>query len=65
MRAICRYGKITSKWKSKNNQFILALTIPRGTKATVIIPGKRFKKLEINPGKFHLTSNMNHSNQND
>jgi len=42
------YGKIVSNWEYKNGVFKLAVEIPANTTASVFIPGKNLKDVEIN-----------------
>lgn len=42
------YGLISSSWKLENDQFLLEVTIPPYTTATVIVPGDTQKDLSIN-----------------
>lgn len=42
------YGLISSGWKLENDQFLLEVTIPSNTTATVIVPGNTQKDLTVN-----------------
>ncbi|WP_246124727.1 family 78 glycoside hydrolase catalytic domain [Algibacter pacificus] len=42
------YGLISSNWKLDNDQFLLEVTIPSNTMATVIVPGDTQKNLTVN-----------------
>jgi alpha-L-rhamnosidase len=42
------YGLISSRWKLENDRFLLEVTIPSNTTATVIVPGDTQKDLTVN-----------------
>jgi alpha-L-rhamnosidase len=46
----CQYGKIVSDWKIENEKVIMNVEIPKGTTASVYIPGG--EKKEVGEGKY-------------
>ncbi|WP_440132809.1 family 78 glycoside hydrolase catalytic domain [Chitinophaga sancti] len=48
----CPYGKIVSNWKMEQGKFTLHVEIPAGTRATIMIPGK--KSMEVTAGTYDL-----------
>lgn len=47
------HGTVTSAWKIENGKFILDVTVPANTTATVRLPGKT-EGTEVGPGKHHF-----------
>lgn len=58
------YGKITSSWEIKDNEFYLNVTIPPNTTANVIIPANTNKELLLNGSEFIENANVKLENKN-
>ncbi|WP_299012555.1 family 78 glycoside hydrolase catalytic domain [uncultured Polaribacter sp.] len=52
------YGKVSSTWEIKNDEFQLKVTIPPNTTAKVIIPADTKQKLVLNGTTFETNSNV-------
>jgi len=48
-----RYGKVASHWKIEGGNLVVAVAIPANTKATIILPGCKPKK--VGAGKWDFT----------
>jgi len=46
----CAYGEILSSWKVKNGILKMMVTIPEGTTAAIVVPGK--KEIAVGPGHY-------------
>lgn len=46
----CRYGRISSEWKRVGQGYEYRFTIPEGTSATVVLPGRPAE--ELGPGEY-------------
>ncbi len=49
----CAYGEILSWWKVKNGILTIMVTIPEGTTAAIVVPGK--KEIVVGPGHYIFT----------
>jgi alpha-L-rhamnosidase len=52
------YGRIASKWQKKGTNFELEVTIPPNTSATVHIPGKKLRTVEVGSGTHTFTAEL-------
>ena len=52
------YGKVSSSWKIKNNEFQLETTIPPNTTATIVILANTNEELFLNGEIFQNTSTI-------
>lgn len=59
------YGKVSSSWKVKGNEFQLSVIIPPNTSAKVIIPANTNKELLLNGNQFIDEQNVKLENKSD
>jgi len=53
---LCSYGNIVSNWQIKNNQLLLHVEIPKGTKASVSLPNRPV--FTVTSGSHNILTNL-------